>query len=65
MRIIKKGKLPEEHIVECPYCNTVFAYTEEDVEVVKRHAYTLHYLNCPFCEISLTKTEEKEIVRVR
>ena len=64
MRIIKEGKLPEEHIVECPYCNTVFAYTEEEVKIVKGYIYSLHYLDCPFCETALIKTEEKEIIKV-
>lgn len=61
MRVLKEG----ERKGNCPKCNTVFAYTEEDLYKEYHNdnplgiVYEHKYLTCPVCKTKLLESKKR------
>lgn len=61
MRILKEG----ERKGCCPKCNTVFAYTEDDLRTEYNNnnkygiVYECKYLKCPLCKAELLESSKR------
>lgn len=62
MRVIKAGT-PEKEM-QCPNCNSVLAYTSEDImqDIVPIHGewYLREYIVCPVCRVKLALSHKNE-----
>lgn len=60
MRIKKHGSAVREHEKECPFCDCVFYYTQNDIyrdisyTIGKGCDYGDYYVTCPECGEDLT-----------
>lgn len=45
IKILKKGEIPNYKML-CPFCNTLFTFTKNDVQL---NLLSDHYVECPTC----------------